>query len=478
MTLEDVPSRLGPWKVGKKLGTGAFGSVFACDFSDSVSGSERDLAEIRKRQWVLKVAQVPEPGKKRKKNAQANGASLLFQEYNVYRTMFEKARKQEIPVPAGPLPVSWRYQSANGFCFLAMERLGTTLSEKMKDAHSMTPAATVFNIAAQIILGLEFLHSLGYVFRDVKPDNFMLGLNENKDKVYIVDFGAAFKNILHTGKQSDATTAPAGTPLYMSRDVHHSKAPGPCDDLESLGYMMIWMLTGTLPWAQAKSENEILQAKEGSSPDSLVKNVQDSEAKRLLKLYFNTLFGFDEVDYTVLVKQLTTFVGCGSNVDALVAKGLSWKGAASARCIKEKKSSVAKKPATAAPNGKRKQPETNEKTLPVVKKKSTIAPKGKPKQPETNEKTLPAAKKEPVAVVAMARARARARARVAPSSSAKSDEETEETEETEEADEPPSKRAKTIVIEDGEGGDAEEDTSPVRRRSSRIAQLNKAKPVR
>lgn len=88
--------------------------------------------------------------------------------------------------------------------------------------------------------------------RDIKPDNFLLGLGPQKSsQVYIIDFGLA-KRFRKKRKQhipfkenKDLT----GTVNFLSCNAHKRYELSRRDDLESVGYMMIYFLKGSLPWS-------------------------------------------------------------------------------------------------------------------------------------------------------------------------------------------------------------------------------------
>ena len=68
------------------------------------------------------------------------------------------------------------------------------------------------------VRALQFLHSKQYVYRDVKPDNFMLGSDDAPDRVYIIDFGCTDREFLHNGSRQPPSEN--GTPTYFSLNTH------------------------------------------------------------------------------------------------------------------------------------------------------------------------------------------------------------------------------------------------------------------
>ena len=103
-----------------------------------------------------------------------------------------------------------------------------------------------------VVQALKFIHEKGYTHNDVKAQNLLVGLEkDNRDKVYLVDFGLACKYRdafgFHALEEPDERKAHDGTLEYTSRDAHtgaHSRR----GDLETLGYNMVHWAAGTLPW--------------------------------------------------------------------------------------------------------------------------------------------------------------------------------------------------------------------------------------
>jgi serine/threonine protein kinase len=107
---------------------------------------------------------------------------------------------------------------------------------------------TVLMLADQMISALEYLHATGFVHGDVKPDNFMMG----GSRVFLIDFGLArpFRDARTGAHLPYAENQPfAGTPCFASASALRGNAVSRRDDMESLAYVWLFLLTGRLPWA-------------------------------------------------------------------------------------------------------------------------------------------------------------------------------------------------------------------------------------
>ena len=104
---------------------------------------------------------------------------------------------------------------------------------------------------------IKFIHNSQYVHRDLKPDNFVIGLRNLTSLIYILDFGLAKKYIDSKLKHIVLTKKNKliGTTRYASVNAHLGIEISRRDDLESLGYLIIYMLRGILPW-EMKGKND------------------------------------------------------------------------------------------------------------------------------------------------------------------------------------------------------------------------------
>lgn len=81
---------------------------------------------------------------------------------------------------------------------------------------------TILNLGIEAIKLLEKVHILGYIYRDVKPSNFLLGQKNKKDKVYLVDFGLIRSYIKSNRRHIPLRTNKplVGTPRFASLAAH------------------------------------------------------------------------------------------------------------------------------------------------------------------------------------------------------------------------------------------------------------------
>ena len=108
------------------------------------------------------------------------------------------------------------------------------------------------------------MHSNRFIHRDLKPDNLAVGLGSRSNIIYLFDFGLAkqYKNPKtrkHIPYRDNKELT--GTVRYASLNTHLGIEQSRRDDLESLGFVLVYFHHGFLPWQglQAKTQKEKYQ---------------------------------------------------------------------------------------------------------------------------------------------------------------------------------------------------------------------------
>lgn len=139
--------------------------------------------------------------------------------------------------------------------YITMEILGDNLSllRRRQENHCLS-VRCASAIAIQMLRGIKAVHDHGYLHRDIKPGNFVMGGAKDPRSVYIIDYGLSRRYVRPDGtlRQKRSETRWVGSRRYMSPNTHLRKDQGRRDDLWGFLYVLIELLTGTLPWAHLR----------------------------------------------------------------------------------------------------------------------------------------------------------------------------------------------------------------------------------
>jgi casein kinase 1 len=190
---------------------------------------------------------------------------------------------------------------------LVLDLLGPSLEDLFNFCSRKFSLKTVLMLADQLINRVEYVHSKSFLHRDIKPDNFLMGLGRRANQVYIIDFGLA-------KKYRDPTTHQhipyrenknlTGTARYASINTHLGIEQSRRDDLESLGYVLMYFLRGSLPWqglkaGTKKQKYEKISEKKMSTPIEVLCKAYPSEFASYFH-YCRSLRFDDKPDYAYL----------------------------------------------------------------------------------------------------------------------------------------------------------------------------------
>ena len=202
------------------------------------------------------------------------------------------------------IPHIYKYRQGHKHNYLMMELLGKSLDRLFSDCKKHFSYKTIFQIGYQMIQRIEYVHSKGYIHRDIKPGNFVIGKGDKSKIIYIIDFGLSKRYIDRNTnnhipyKEGKGLT---GTARYVSLFTHYGIEQSRRDDIEGIAYNLIYLAKGKLPWQGVKTKNKkekhkkIMESKLEFTPDILCKDLP-KELEKLLN-YARRLDFEDTPDY-------------------------------------------------------------------------------------------------------------------------------------------------------------------------------------
>ncbi|KAI8878410.1 kinase-like protein [Backusella circina FSU 941] len=263
------------YKVGKKLGEGSFGVLY------------EGLNLLNNQSVAIKF----EPRK--------SDAPQLRDEYRTYKVL--------AGLPG--VPSAYYFGQEGLHNILVIDLLGPSLEDLFDICNRRFSVKSVAMLAKQMINRVESVHERNLIYRDIKPDNFLVGRPGTKyaNMVFMIDYGMAKlyrdpKTKQHIPYRERKSLS--GTARYMSINTHLGREQSRRDDLESLGHVFMYFLRGSLPWqglkaATNKQKYERIGEKKQTTP---VKELCDGFPEEFgIYLQYVRKLGFEETpDYDFL----------------------------------------------------------------------------------------------------------------------------------------------------------------------------------
>ncbi|KAF1314944.1 Ck1/ck1/ck1-d protein kinase, partial [Globisporangium splendens] len=213
------------FRLGRKIGSGSFGDIYLG--TNMTSGEE----------VAIKLESV-----------KSKHPQLLY-ESKIYKIL-----NGGLGVP------NLRWFGVEGeYNVMVIDLLGPSLEDLFNYCGRRFQLKTVLMIADQLLCRLEYCHSKNFIHRDVKPDNFLIGLGKRAQICHVIDFGLAKKyrdpkTHQHIPYRENKNLT--GTARYASINTHVGIEQSRRDDLESLGYVFMYFIRGSLPWQGLKANTK------------------------------------------------------------------------------------------------------------------------------------------------------------------------------------------------------------------------------
>ena len=254
------------WKLDRKIGNGSFGEIFL--------GKHLTRPE----EVAIKLEPV------------SSGINQLMWEC----TCLKKLEG----VPGFPR-VKW-YGVKGGFYVMVVELLGQTIHQLFVSCKKTFTEKCILMLAEQALGRIEAVHSQHLIHRDIKPDNFLVGTGAKSTSIYLIDFGLAKRFKHPKTKQHIAYIQEkgfTGNQRFSSKNAMLGIQQSRRDDLESLGYLLVYLMKGALPWEGLKRE-DVAKAKVHTSAEELCAGLPSVFTEYL---NYVTALGFEEKpDYLYL----------------------------------------------------------------------------------------------------------------------------------------------------------------------------------
>lgn len=261
------------FRLGRKVGSGSFGEVYI--------GVDVNTEE----EVAIKLEKI-----------RARHPQLLY-ESKLYRLL-----QGGVGIPY----MHWFGVETN-YNVLVLDLLGPSLEDLFNACGRVFSPRTVMLVGEQLVARIEYVHTRHFIHRDIKPDNFLAGRGRRSKILYVIDFGLS-KRYRHPKTRQHMPYREGknltGTPRYASINNHLGVEQSRRDDMECIGYVLVYFARGSLPWqglrANTKKQKyqKIMDKKMSVNLSTLCKDLPD-ELKTYLE-YCKSLRFEDKPNYPFL----------------------------------------------------------------------------------------------------------------------------------------------------------------------------------
>ena len=208
-----------------------------------------------------------------------NYVAIKVQDKNAFVSELEKEAYYQYLLRGFGIPKILSFGKNRKYNILVETLLGKTIYEYFtKNKNANTKMKDLCMVAIQIIDRIQYIHSKNIIHQDIKPENFLVG-NPDKSIIYIIDFGLSKKyRSSRTGKHISFSKNNKfyGTMNFSSINAMKGYQMSRRDDMISIGYMLIYLINGKLPWSileKGKLERfrKILSIKSNTTNEELCK---------------------------------------------------------------------------------------------------------------------------------------------------------------------------------------------------------------